>query len=120
MRPSFFDSIAFVALFLSFSLTAAQSVFKSCLKSAISDSSRLAFPGLFYDLIHVHRYNLYYDIDPAAVAYPENAQEVSKLVKCAAQNKVKVQARSGGHSFGDYCMFKNMLVLAITDRLFQV
>jgi hypothetical protein len=116
MRRSFFDSIAFFAVFFFLSVTAAQSAFKSCLESAINDSSRLAFPGLFFDLIHVKRYNLYYDIDPAAVAYPENAAEVSKLVKCAAQNKIKVQARSGGHSFGDYCMSRIMRIVTSTDH----
>ena len=86
----------------------ADNAFKSCLKTAVGgDSDRLAFPGfpnLFYDATDVKRYNLYYNIEPAAISYPESAQEVGKLVKCAAQNSVKVQARSGGHSFGDYCM----------------
>lgn len=105
MRPSFCHAITLIVLPILFSLTSAQNAFRSCLKAAVSESDGVAFPDLFFPFVHVQKYNLYYDIEPAAVAYPENAEEVSKLVKCAAQNKVKVQARSGGHSFGDYCMY---------------
>jgi len=34
------------------------------------------------------------------VTRPQNAQDVSGFVKCAADNKVRVQAKSGGHSYG--------------------
>jgi FAD/FMN-containing dehydrogenase len=104
MIPSF-KRLIFTFLFLCpHLLVLADSNLKSCLKAAVGgDSSRVAFPDLFFDFLHVKRYNLYYNVKPAAVAYPLNATEVGALVKCGAQNNVKIQARSGGHSFGDYC-----------------
>lgn len=77
---------------------------KDCLVEAVDgDGGRVAWHTKFaFDLLDVHRYNLYYDIDPAAIAYPETAEEVGAIVKCAVAAKVPVQARSGGHSFGNY------------------
>ncbi|KAK3386771.1 hypothetical protein B0H63DRAFT_391881 [Podospora didyma] len=46
--------------------------------------------------------NLAYLFTPAAVVRPRTAAEVSAVVKCAAQAGVKVQAKSGGHSYGNY------------------
>ncbi|KAI9873385.1 MAG: hypothetical protein M1823_007932, partial [Watsoniomyces obsoletus] len=105
MRLSLATSLATLTLLYPQPSVSAQSPFKTCVKTAVSDdSSRVAFPDLFFDLLHVHRYNLYYDIKPAAVTYPLSTREVSQLVKCAAQHNIKVQPRSGGHSFGDYCL----------------
>ncbi|CUA68677.1 putative FAD-linked oxidoreductase YvdP [Rhizoctonia solani] len=39
---------------------------------------------------------------PAAIVYPNTAQDVQKYVKCAASSGVAVVARSGGHSYGSY------------------
>jgi hypothetical protein len=104
MIPSFKRLIFTFFLLCPQLLVVADSDFKSCLKAAAGgDSSRVAFPDIFFDFLHVKRYNLYYNVKPAAVTYPLNANEVGALVKCGAQNNIKVQARSGGHSFGDYC-----------------
>ncbi|KAK3680848.1 hypothetical protein B0T22DRAFT_485748 [Podospora appendiculata] len=46
--------------------------------------------------------NLAYLITPAAVIRPRNVTEVAAVVKCAAKNGVKVQAKSGGHSYANY------------------
>ncbi|KAK3320398.1 hypothetical protein B0T19DRAFT_444242 [Cercophora scortea] len=46
--------------------------------------------------------NLAYLITPAAVIRPKNVTEVAAVVKCAAKNGVKVQAKSGGHSYANY------------------
>lgn len=47
-------------------------------------------------------YNLNIPILPAAVTYPSTTEEVSGIVKCAAEGKYKVQAKGGGHSYGNY------------------
>jgi cation transport regulator ChaB len=45
-------------------------------------------------------YNLALSQYPQIVIRPNNASEVSQAVKCASDNGYKVQARSGGHSYG--------------------
>ncbi|KPM43711.1 hypothetical protein AK830_g2891 [Neonectria ditissima] len=47
-------------------------------------------------------YNLQVPVTPAAVLRPDNAQDVADAVKCANENGIKVQARSGGHSYGNF------------------
>lgn len=44
-------------------------------------------------------YNRAHPVVPAAVVRPRSAHDISGFVKCAASNSVKVQARSGGHSY---------------------
>lgn len=75
---------------------------RTCLEKA-TEKSRVAWKTKFlFDLLDVKRYNQYYDTEPAAIVYPTSAEEVGAVVKCAANAKVPVQARSGGHSFGNY------------------
>ncbi|KAJ7089852.1 hypothetical protein B0H15DRAFT_949100 [Mycena belliarum] len=57
---------------------------------------------VFYQLAHVKVYNQHIPITPAAVTRPTTSEEISKIVKCAVASQVKVQARSGGHSYGNY------------------
>ncbi|KAI0594576.1 hypothetical protein F4775DRAFT_586048 [Biscogniauxia sp. FL1348] len=52
-----------------------------------------------YQISWVNRYNLDIPVEPIAVTRPETAEDVSAFVKCAAANNVKVQAKSGGHSY---------------------
>ncbi|KAF4439178.1 hypothetical protein F53441_12653 [Fusarium austroafricanum] len=47
-------------------------------------------------------FNLEFPVTPAAVIRPENVIEVSETVKCAKEHGLKVQAKSGGHSYGNY------------------
>ncbi|KAJ4268890.1 hypothetical protein NW762_002961 [Fusarium torreyae] len=47
-------------------------------------------------------FNLEFPVTPAAIIRPETAIEVSETVKCANKNGLKVQAKSGGHSYGNY------------------
>ncbi|KAG7419434.1 FAD-linked oxidoreductase sorD [Fusarium oxysporum f. sp. rapae] len=47
-------------------------------------------------------FNLEFPVIPAAVICPQNVIEVSETVKCAKQSGLKVQAKSGGHSYGNY------------------
>jgi hypothetical protein len=37
---------------------------------------------------------------PAAIVRPKSAEEIASVVEFAAQNGFKVQAKSGGHSYG--------------------
>ncbi|KAF5021250.1 hypothetical protein F66182_6648 [Fusarium sp. NRRL 66182] len=46
--------------------------------------------------------NLEFPVTPAAVVRPESVIEISETVKCAKENGLKVQAKSGGHSYGNY------------------
>lgn len=52
-----------------------------------------------YQISWVNRYNLDISVEPVAVTRPETAQDVSDIVKCAVANSVKVQPKSGGHSY---------------------
>lgn len=99
-------------------LAQVDSKLKDCLVDAIGgDGGRVAWHTKFaFDLLDVHRYNLYYDIDPAAITYPESAEEVGAIVKCAAAAKVPVQARSGGHSFGNYGALPTTSLRRIADH----
>ncbi|KAJ5133988.1 FAD linked oxidase N-terminal [Penicillium atrosanguineum] len=76
---------------------------KSCLQYALTDSGSVAFPGdPFYQISDVKVYNLNIPITPAAVTFPTSSQQVAAIVKCAADNGYHVQAKSGGHSYGNY------------------
>lgn len=74
----------------------------TCLSAVCGDRSDcVGYPNdPFYQLSWVKPYNLDIPITPAAVIRPDNANDVAGAVKCAAQNDKKVQARSGGHSYG--------------------
>ncbi|KAJ7583353.1 hypothetical protein C8J56DRAFT_1005322 [Mycena floridula] len=58
----------------------------------------------FYQLSVVRPYNTAIHITPAAVVRPNTAEEVAQVVRCAVESNVKVQARSGGHSYANYCL----------------
>ncbi|CAJ2510280.1 Uu.00g061800.m01.CDS01 [Anthostomella pinea] len=63
----------------------------------------VAYPNNpLYQISWVNRYNLDIDVEPIAVTRPETADDVSGFVKCAAANNVKVQPKSGGHSYANY------------------
>lgn len=55
-----------------------------------------------YQLEWVKPYNLDVKVSPVAVVRPQNAIDLSGVIKCANQNKIKVQARSGGHSYANH------------------
>ena len=56
----------------------------------------------FYQIQWVKPYNLDVAVTPAAVVRPQTAQDISGIIKCANANGVKIQAKSGGHSYGNY------------------
>jgi FAD/FMN-containing dehydrogenase len=86
---------------------AQQSIFDKSIKRALgNDRDLYAFPGKpFFALRDVKLYNLSYPVKPAAVVYPRTAAEVAAVIKCAVDAGLKVQARSGGHSYANYCLF---------------
>lgn len=52
----------------------------------------------------VEPYNLQLRYTPAAIVFPETPQHVSDAVSCAAALGIKVQPRSGGHSYASYSL----------------
>lgn len=66
----------------------------------------IAFPTkLLYQFEDAKPYNLDYPIIPAAVTYPKTPEQIAKIIQFASTANLKVQARSGGHSYGNYGMF---------------
>lgn len=66
-------------------------------------SGCVAYPDTFlYQTLWVAPYNLDIPVSPVAVTRPENADDVSEFIKCAVSNNVKVQAKSGGHSYANF------------------
>ncbi|KAI0455459.1 hypothetical protein F5B21DRAFT_513956 [Xylaria acuta] len=76
----------------------------ACLNTVCNGRSDcVAYPDdPLYQISWVNRYNLDLSVTPIAVTRPETAQDVSGFVKCAATNNVKVQPKSGGHSYANY------------------
>ena len=81
------------------------------LKPAIRACFLVALHGNFSALVlpkdasyteSVDVYNLNIPIAPAAVTYPSTAREVAGVVKCAARAGLKVQAKGGGHNYGNF------------------
>ncbi|KAL0935621.1 FAD-linked oxidoreductase YvdP 2 [Colletotrichum truncatum] len=50
----------------------------------------------------VKPYNLDIPVKPVAVTRPSTKEDVAGFVKCAAANNVKVQPKSGGHSYANF------------------
>ncbi|KHN99755.1 FAD-binding, type 2 [Metarhizium album ARSEF 1941] len=55
-----------------------------------------------YQTSWVKPYNAAIKVTPIAVIRPNTADEVAAAVKCAVQCNVHVQAKSGGHSYGNF------------------
>jgi len=78
-----------------------QSPLEACLSNVCKGRINcVGFPSdPLYQIAWVKPYNLATGVTPVAVVRPTTAQDVAAVVKCATQNKVKVQAKSGGHSY---------------------
>lgn len=76
-----------------------------CLDGVFGANSNAVFypQDILYQPQAVKVYNTAIPITPAAVVRPSTPEEVAKAVKCAVDSAVKVQPRSGGHSYGNYC-----------------
>lgn len=81
-----------------------QSTLHRCVLAAVGGNSSLAaFPGdPFYQVSAVRPYNLNFLVTPAAIASPVTTDQVTAVIKCAVDGGHKVQARSGGHSYGNH------------------
>lgn len=86
------------------SLLATASSLQDCLNNIGADVSYPDFWNLLYQPSWVKPYNLAIDVTPAAVIRPNSAEDVAAIVQCAVSNSVTVQARSGGHSYGNFAM----------------
>jgi len=77
---------------------------QTCLNQVFAaNPSAVGYPtGLLYQLQYVKPYNLDIPVTPAAVTRPSTADEVAAVIRCASASNLKVQPRSGGHSFGNY------------------
>ncbi|CAK5273813.1 unnamed protein product [Mycena citricolor] len=77
---------------------------QTCLSTAFAlNPHDVSFPQeLFYQFLYVKPYNTRIHVVPAAVTRPTTSAQVAQIVKCAVASSVKVQARSGGHSYGNY------------------
>lgn len=105
----FTSSFVHTQLFFGFKLTMGNSTsvaVHDCLVNAVGGNEALlaSADDPLYQISDVRPYNLDIPVTPAAVTYPETAAHVAGIVKCAAEAQLKVQARSGGHSYGNYCM----------------
>lgn len=56
-------------------------------------------------------YNLRIQNKPAVVVFPEGIQHISDAILCATKYKLKVQARSGGHSYASYSTATGELII---------
>jgi hypothetical protein len=68
----------------------APSALETCVRGVLSKGAISVPSDPFYDLNAVKRYNTAYDITPVAVVRPSTTDEVSKVVKCATDNGVKL------------------------------
>lgn len=75
---------------------------QTCLDSVCNGRSGcVSYPSdPLYQISWVKAYNLDISVTPVAVIRPDTAEDVSGIIKCATENNVKVQAKSGGHSYG--------------------
>jgi len=77
--------------------------FATCLLASTGgNSSAVAFPNQLNYAALVAPYNLNLLTTPAAIVFPQNATQVAAAVKCAVDAGIKVQAKSGGHNYGNY------------------
>ncbi|PYI04791.1 glucooligosaccharide oxidase [Aspergillus sclerotiicarbonarius CBS 121057] len=92
-----------LASFLLLGLSTASNL-RQCLLTAVqNDPTLVAVDGdLLYQALAVKVYNLNWPVTPAAVTFPKSTQQVASIVSCAATLGYKVQAKSGGHSYGNY------------------
>lgn len=100
----FLRVLSSLLLVLQLSTAASTSTLRQCLYTAVqNDPTLVAVDGdLLYQTLAVQVYNLNWPVTPAAVAFPKSTQQVSSIVNCAASLGYKVQAKSGGHSYGNY------------------
>ena len=85
------------------------------LEAVSNDKNLVAFPDKrHYQKDDVRTYNLSIKVTPKAVTYPKTSAQVAAIVKCAVDFQLKVQARSGGHSYGNFGIL--FLITGLSSR----
>jgi FAD/FMN-containing dehydrogenase len=80
---------------------------RGCLDAICSNSSAcVTYPDEPLFAWWAKPFNLEFPVIPAAIIRPENTIEVAETVRCAREHGFKVQAKSGGHSYG-WVIYKN-------------
>ena len=74
---------------------------QNCLNAICADRTAcVTYPGDPLFAWWSKPFNLEFPVVPIAIIRPQTANEVAEAVKCATKNGLKVQAKSGGHSYG--------------------
>ncbi|THV05859.1 glucooligosaccharide oxidase [Dendrothele bispora CBS 962.96] len=79
-------------------MTSCQGTNTTSFKTALGDV-RTVFPGDADYPAASASYNLRFEVNPFAIAFPTDTQQVSIAIKAGAENNLRVVARSGGHSY---------------------
>ena len=75
----------------------------NCFLAAVGHNTDLvAFRDDPFFRLQIPLYNLNLPVVPAVITFPETSSQVAEVVRCAETNGYKVQAYSGGHSYGNY------------------
>lgn len=78
---------------------------------AASLRGRLVRPADPSYLVDAHVYNKRFDgVLPEAIAYCRTPEDVQRCVDFARRHRVRVAARSGGHSYGGYSVCRGLVV----------
>lgn len=92
---------------------------QDCLNSVCSGRSDCVAFSSDFDLLYqsswVKPYNLAVDVTPQAVIRPNSTEDVAAIVQCAVGADVQVQARSGGHSYANFGLGDNAIVVDLVD-----
>ncbi|RSL96128.1 hypothetical protein CDV31_013600 [Fusarium ambrosium] len=97
-----FHLLLFISYFINMG-SGTSTPIRDCLDAVCAnrpDCVRYPSDGLF--ISWAVPFNLEFPVTPTAVLRPRNAIDVSGAVKCAKENGFKFQARSGGHSYGNF------------------
>lgn len=79
---------------------------RECFMAAVGGNPNMAtFRGDFsYEFRALSSYNLAIPVHPDVITYPTTTTQVAEIVRCAVERDYRVQAYSGGHSYGNYGM----------------
>lgn len=92
---------------------------EGCLSNVCAGRSDcVAYPDILdplYQLEWVKPYNLAIGVNPAAVIRPNSSEDVAAIVQCAVDNGVKVQAKSGGHSYANFGLGNDAITMDLVN-----
>lgn len=95
-----FHLLLFISYFISMG-SGTSTPIRDCLNAVCANRPDcVSYPSDNFFISWAIPFNLEFPVTPTAVLRPVNAVDVSAAVKCAKANGLKVQARSGGHSYG--------------------